>query len=187
VERLGPLFLDTAQWLSEKMPELRFVIPAATNALSFAIKKQIRMLKPDLPVTVVDGHSREVMSAVDVVLLASGTATLEAMLSQCPMVMAYRLAGLTHAVIRGCGLLKVPYVSLPNLLAGREVVPELLQYEATSYNVGEAVHELLQNAAARRIQLDAFREITAVLRRNAGERAAEAILKLLSDRPVTTG
>ncbi|HET7394893.1 MAG TPA: lipid-A-disaccharide synthase [Gammaproteobacteria bacterium] len=187
VERLGPLFLDTAQWLSEKMPELRFVIPAATNALSFAIKKQIRMLKPDLPVTVVDGHSREVMSAVDVVLLASGTATLEAMLSQCPMVVAYRLAGLTHAVIRGCGLLKVPYVSLPNLLAGREVVPELLQYEATSYNVGEAVLELLQNAAARRIQLDAFREITAVLRRNAGERAAEAILKLLSDRPVTTG
>ncbi|MGH8401207.1 MAG: lipid-A-disaccharide synthase [Gammaproteobacteria bacterium] len=187
VERLGPVFLDTAQWLSEKMPELRFVIPAATNALSFTIKKQIRMLKPDLPVTVVDGHSREVMSAVDVVLLASGTATLEAMLSQCPMVVAYRLAGFTHAVIRGCGLLKVPYVSLPNLLAGRKVVPELLQYEATSYNMGEAVLELLQNAAARRAQLDAFQEITTVLRRNAGERAAEAILKLLSDHPVTTG
>ncbi|MGH8371512.1 MAG: lipid-A-disaccharide synthase [Gammaproteobacteria bacterium] len=185
VERLGPVFLDTAQWLSNKLLEVRFVIPAATNALSFTIKRQIRMLKPDLPVTVVDGHSREVMSAVDVTLLASGTATLEAMLWQSPMVAAYRISGLTHAIVRGCGLLKVPYVSLPNLLAGREVVPELLQYDATSENLGAAVLGLLQDEGARHAQLEAFREITAGLRRNASVHAAAAVLKLLSDRPVT--
>lgn len=186
VERLGPVFLDAAQWLSEKLPELRFVIPAATNALSFTIKKQIRMLKPDLPVTVVDGHSREVMSAVDVALVASGTATLEAMLWQCPMVAAYRISGLTHAVVRGCGLLKVPYVSLPNLLAEREIVPELLQYDATSEHLGAAVLKLLQDETARRAQLEAFRRITAVLRRNASTHAAAAILKLLPDRSAIT-
>ncbi|HET7921493.1 MAG TPA: lipid-A-disaccharide synthase [Gammaproteobacteria bacterium] len=181
VERLGPVFLDTAQWLSEKIPELRFVVPAATNALSFVVKRQIRMLKPDLPVTVVDGHAREVMAAADVTLLASGTATLEAMLWQCPMVVAYRIAGLSHALVRGCGLLKIPYVSLPNLLAGREIVPELLQYAATPENLGAAVLELLQDPEARRAQLTAFGEITAELRRNASERAAEAILKLHAD------
>lgn len=182
VERLGPVFLDTAQWLIEKLPEVRFVIPAATNALSFTIKKQIRMLKPDLPVTVVDEHSREVMAAADAVLLASGTATLEAMLWQCPMVVAYRVSGLTHALVRGFGLLKIPHVSLPNLLAGREVVPEFLQYKATFENMGAAILELLQNETMRRAQMDAFREITAILRRNASERAAEAVLKLLPSR-----
>lgn len=185
VQRLGPVFLDTAQWLLEKVPDLRFVIPAATNALSFAIKKQIRMLKPDLPVTVIDGHAREIMSAVDATLLASGTATLEAMLCQCPMVVAYRVSSLTHALVRGFGLLKIPSVSLPNLLAGRKLVPELLQYEATSDNLGAAVLRLLQDESARQSQLDAFREITAVLRRNASERAADAILKLVSGSRAT--
>ncbi|HEX6550388.1 MAG TPA: lipid-A-disaccharide synthase [Gammaproteobacteria bacterium] len=180
VERLGPVFLDTAQRLNEKMPEVRFVIPAATNALSFTIKNQIRTLKPDLPVTVIDGHSREVMAAVDVALLASGTATLEAMLWQCPMVVAYRVSGLTHALVRGAGLLKVPYVSLPNLLAGRKVVPEFLQYDATSANMGTAVLKLLQDEAARNAQLEAFSRITATLRRNASERAAEAVINLVS-------
>lgn len=185
VERLGPVFLDTAQWLIEKLPEVRFVIPAATNALSFTIKNQIRMLKPDLPVTVVDGHSREVMAAADAVLLASGTATLEAMLWQCPMVVAYRISGLTHALVRGCGLLRIPWVSLPNLLAGRELVPEFLQYNATAINMGSALLELLQNETARTAQLDAFHSLTEALRRNASERAADAVLKLLQDRPVT--
>jgi len=180
VERLGPVFLDTAQLLLEKMPELRFVIPAATNALSFTIKKQIRMLKPDLPVTVIDGHAREVMSAVDAALLASGTATLEAMLWQCPMVVAYRVSAMTHALVRGFGLLKIPSVSLPNLLAGRKLVPELLQYEATAENMGAALFKLLQDDGARQAQLDAFREITGVLRQNASQHAAEAILKLAS-------
>lgn len=186
VERLGPLFLEVAQWLIEKVPNVRFVIPAATNALSFTIKKQIRMLKPDLPVTVIDGHSREVMSAVDATLLASGTATLEAMLCQCPMVVAYRVSGVTHGLVRGLNLLKIPYVSLPNLLAGRRIVPELLQYQATPENMGSALLELLEDGTARQAQLSAFREITAVLRRDASERAAEAVLKLVSDQAAAT-
>ncbi|HET7651029.1 MAG TPA: lipid-A-disaccharide synthase [Gammaproteobacteria bacterium] len=180
VERLGPVFLDTAQRIIEKVPDVRFVMPAATNALSFVIKNQIRMLKPDLPVTVIDGHSRDVMAAVDVALLASGTAALEAMLWQCPMVVAYRVAGLTHALVRGFGMLKVPYVSLPNLLAGRSVVPEFLQYDATAANLGTAVLKLMQDEAARRAQLEVFLRLNATLRRNASERAAEAVLKLVS-------
>jgi lipid-A-disaccharide synthase len=180
VERLGPVFLDTAQRIIEKVPEVRFVMPAATNALSFVIKNQIRMLKPDLPVTVIDGHSRDVMAAVDVALLASGTAALEAMLWQCPMVVAYRVAGLTHALVRGLGMLKVPYVSLPNLLAGRRVVPEFLQYDATAANMGTAVLRLMQDETARRAQLEVFVKLNATLRRSASARAAEAVLKLVA-------
>ena len=182
VERIGPLFLDTAQWLAEVLPQAHFIIPAATPTLNRLIKQQLRMLKPDLPVSVVEGHSREVLGAVDVALLASGTATLEAMLWRCPMVVAYRIAASSYALLKGLRLLRVPYVSLPNLLAGREVVPEFLQYRATPFNLGTAVLQLLRDASARAAQLQVFSELGAGLRRQADQRAAEAILGLLGNR-----
>lgn len=183
VERLGPLFLETAQWLSHELPHARFVIPAATAALGRAIKDQVRRLKPDLPVTVVDGHSHEVMAASDAALVASGTVTLEAMLLGCPMVVSYRLAGISYALIRGCNLLKIPYVSLPNLLAGREVVPEFLQYDALPERMGQALLSILQNGQVRRAQQDAFRELSAALELDASARAADAVLSMLAARP----
>ena len=168
VERLGKLFLDTAQWLATRRPDVRFVVPAATPALNQLLKRLARSYGPDLPVTLVEGHSREVMGAADVVLLASGTATLEAMLLGCPMVVAYRLAPLSHAIIRGLRLLKIPYVALPNLLAGRELVPEFLQSRATPEFMGEALLTLLEDPVARAAQSEGFRALAGVLHRQIG-------------------
>ena len=183
VERLGPLFLDTAQWLAAHRPDVRFVIPAATPALNRLLKRLVRIRAPDLPITLVEGHSRDVMGAADAVLLASGTATLEAMLLGCPMVVAYRLATLTHAIIRSFRLLKIPYVALPNLLAGRELVPEFLQSRATPEFMGEALGVLLEAPAARMVQLEGFHALAGVLRRDADQRAAEAVLALVASHP----
>lgn len=180
VSRLLPLFLRTAQWLALERPELCFVIPAATPRLNQFIKFKLRALEPDLPVTVMEGHSREAMATADAVLLASGTAALEAMLLGCPTVVAYRLAPLTHAIIRGLGLLKIPYVSLPNLLAGRELVPEFLQARAVPDAMGEALLKLLEDPAARAAQLEGFKALAGVLKRGADERAADAVLALAS-------
>ncbi|HSN19021.1 MAG TPA: lipid-A-disaccharide synthase, partial [Gammaproteobacteria bacterium] len=148
VQRLGPLFLRTAAWLNEKLPELHFVIPAATPELNQLLKRQIRSNEPDLAVTLVQGHSHEALGAADAVLLASGTAALEAMLFKCPMVVAYRVSTITNAIIRGFGLLKIRHVSLPNLLAEKELVPEFLQYNATPEKLGPAVLRLLTDRSA---------------------------------------
>lgn len=187
VERLGPLFLETAQWLLDKVPEVIFVIPAATPALSRLIKQQIRTLKPDLPVQVVEGHAREVMGAVDVALIASGTATLEAMLWGCPMVVAYQVTTGTYALVKGLHLLRVEYVSLPNLLANGNVVPEFLQYKALPHDMGTAVVKLLQDNALRTKQLECFTSLSRMLRKGANDRAAEAVLELLAGPPSAAG
>lgn len=179
IERLGPLFLETAQWLSDALPEVQFVIPAATNALSFLIKRQIRSLKPDLPVTVIDGHAQEILGAANAGLIASGTATLEAMLWRCPMVVAYRISAGSYALVKGLGLLRVPYVALPNVLASREIVPEFLQYRALPHNLGGALLKLLQDSHTRDTQLACFVRLEQDLRRGASARAAEAVLALV--------
>jgi lipid-A-disaccharide synthase len=181
VERLGPLFLETARWLLDRLPRLNFVIPAATQALSKLIQQQIYMLKTDLPIRVVEGHSRDVMEAVDAALIASGTATLEAMLWRCPMVVAYRVAASSYALVKGLRLLHIKYVSLPNLLADREIVPEFLQYRALPSDMGAALLKLLQYPDARAAQLKSFDALGRVLRRQAEECAAEAILELLAE------
>ncbi|MHB8423632.1 MAG: lipid-A-disaccharide synthase [Gammaproteobacteria bacterium] len=187
VERLGPLFLDTAQWLAEELPELKFIIPAATPALSRLIKNQVRMLKPDLPVSMVEGHARDVLGAADAALIASGTATLEAMLWRCPMVVAYRIAASSYALVKGLGRLRVTHVSLPNLLAGRAVVPEFLQYRAIPCNMGTAMLKLLQDKTERTAQLEAFATLSSILRCGTNERAADDVLGLLGKHATAAG
>lgn len=178
VARLGPLFLQTAAWLNQQLPELHFVIPAATPDMNQLLKRQIRVLEPDLPVTLVEGHSHEALGAADAALLASGTAALEAMLFKCPMVVAYRISSLSHAIIRGLGLLKIRHVSLPNLLAEKELVPEFLQYRATPEHLGPAVLQLLTDRSAREAQVRGLQALTGVLRVGADQRAADAVLAL---------
>ena len=182
VQRLGRLFLDAAAWLALKDPALKFVIPAATPSLNRFIKTQIRRFQPDLAITLVEGHSRDVMGAADATLLASGTAALEAMLLKCPMVVAYKLSALSHAYIRTFDLLKIPHVSLPNLLAERELVPEFLQHQATPANLGAAVLKLLTDPRARAAQIEGLGALAGNLRRGADERAADAVLALLDSR-----
>ena len=182
VRRLGPVFLRTAAWLSQRKPEVQFVIPAATPALNQLLKRQIRSLEPDLPVTLVEGHSHEALGAADAVLLASGTAALEALLLRCPMVVAYKVSSLTYNVVMGLKLLKIKNVSLPNLLAERDLVPEFMQARANPEELGPAVLKLLDDKQARDAQLRGLEALTGVLRVGADARAADAVLGLADSR-----
>ncbi len=177
VERLGSLFLAAARWIQTSRPDLQLVIPCVNRDRERQVQGLVESLEVALPVTIVRGRSREVMAASDVVLLASGTATLEAMLLKKPMVVGYRLSNLSYALVSR--LVKVPHVALPNLLAREPLVPELLQDDATPEALGAAVLERLENEDERTRLTEAFTELHLQLRQNADEKAADAISELL--------
>lgn len=182
VTRLTGEFLRTAAWLRKRDPRLRFVVPAATPRIREFIENRLAAAGSALEVTVIDGRSRDVMAAADAVLLASGTAALEAMLLKRPMVVSYRVSALTYALVRLLRLLRLPYVSLPNVLAGRAVVPECLQGRARAEIIGPEILRLLDDEAARRAQVDVFHDVRKQLRRNASAQAAEAVLELIETK-----
>ncbi len=175
VQRLGSLFLDAAERLRGLRPGLHFVLPCASAERR--VQLEAMLAGRELALTLVDGRSHEVLAACDAVLIASGTATLEALLFKRPMVVAYRVAPLTYRILKR--LVKSPYVSLPNLLAGRFLVPELIQDAATPQALAEALAPLLDDGA---VQTEGFDAIHRTLRRGASARAAEAVLQLL-ERP----
>jgi len=179
---IGPLMIETMHWLHKQRPELKFIVPLADNER----RQQFEKLLADgggssLPLTLVDGRSREVMAASNVVLLASGTATLEALLVKKPMVVVYKWHKLTHAIISP--LVRTEYVSLPNLLAGEALVPEYIQEQATLEQVGPAVLKRLEPEATTILE-KRFREFHLQLKQKANERAAEAVLGLLEKRQI---
>ncbi len=177
VALLGQLFLDAARLCLKENPELSFVLPAANPARRQQIDAMLAEAG-DLPVTVLDGQSHLAMEAADVVLLASGTTALEAMLLKKPMVVSYKTGWLTHAIISR--MLKVPYVSLPNLLAGRELVPEVLQDDATAQRLAELLLARLGDSApAIKLRSD-FTQIHQQIKCNGNEKAAEAVLSVIA-------
>jgi lipid-A-disaccharide synthase len=131
----------------------------------------------ELPVRLLFGHAHEAMAASDAVLAASGTATLEAMLLKRPMVIAYKMAPLSYRLMRRMGYL--PYVGLPNILAGRFVVPEFLQDDATPEKLAGALLGLLDDKEGSARIAETFREIHLMLRQNTAEKAAAAVLAAL--------
>ena len=176
VEMLSADFLRTAQLLRERYPELEVVVPLV-NAKRREQFEQIKaQVAPDLTVHLLDGQAREAMIASDAALLASGTAALECMLAKCPMVVGYRMKPFTFWLAKR--LVKTPYVSLPNLLAGREVVKELLQEECQPQALASALEPLLANSETRHEMHDLFRELHQRIRCNADEQAADAVLEL---------
>jgi len=177
VSRLGPLLLETALWLNTRRPELRFVLPAATPCLYETLAGMQAERAPALPLTLVQGQSREAMAAADVVALASGTATLEAMLLKRPMVVAYRVAPATAWLARR--LVRVSHFALPNLLAGQELVPEFIQEAATVENLGPAVLRWLDEPLARERLTAEFDALHRELRCDASRQAADAVVELL--------
>lgn len=177
VRRLGPLFLETAQWLHAQQPDLHFLLPAATPQLHDLLKRMQSELASDLPLTLLQGHSREVLSIAEVTLLASGTATLEAMLLKRPMVMAYQVAPVTAWIARR--LVRITHFALPNLLAGHTLIPEFIQETATVLNLGSAVLHWLEDAAACNAVTAEFDALHTELRRNASHQAATAIIELI--------
>jgi lipid-A-disaccharide synthase len=132
--------------------------------------------RTDLPLTLLFGHSHEALAAADLALVASGTATLETALFKTPMVIAYRQSPLTSALMRG--MVYLPYVGMPNILAGEKLVPELLQDDANPAALAGALLALLRDTAAQRRQIERFREFHHLLRQNAAEKAADAILEV---------
>ena len=183
VERLGEVFLQAAAQVAAQVPGLRIVIPAANPACRQAVEAQVAAAKlPAGAALLLDGRAREAMVAADVVLLASGTATLEAMLAKRPMVVGYRVARGTQVLVRATGLLKTDRFSLPNVLAGEMVVPELIQEDCTPENLSQAVLAWLRDPAAMAALEPRFREIHISLRRDASARAADVIEALVARR-----
>lgn len=179
VSLLAPLFLQTAQQCLKVMPELHFLIPAANTARWQQLKKLMAGI--DLPITLFEGKSHEVMGASNAVLMASGTTTLEAMLLKKPMVVAYKMAPLSYAIISR--LLKTPYVSLPNLLANEMLVPELIQQHATIESLSTALLKILRDESGNRLLQEKFVELHQQLRCLAGDRATQAVLDVMELRP----
>ena len=177
VERLGGLFLEAAKWIQSRRPDLQLAIPCVNGEREEQVRALVDALDVKLAVTIVRGRSREVMAAADVVLLASGTATLEAMLLKKPMVVGYRLSNLSFRIVSK--MVKSPYISLPNLLAQKSLVPEFIQDDATPQSLGDAVLERLENPQERERLTTAFTEIHQTLRQNADEQAASAIAALI--------
>ena len=177
VALLGQLFLDTARLCLKENPELSFVLPAANPARRRQIDGMLAEYE-DLPVTVFDGQSHLVMEAADVVLLASGTTALETMLLKKPMLVSYKTGWLTYAIISR--MLKVPYISLPNLLAGRELVPEVLQDDATAETLAELLLARLGNSALALTLRSEFTKIHQQIKCNGNEKAAEAVLSVIA-------
>ncbi|MGD8164737.1 lipid-A-disaccharide synthase [Pantoea sp. FN0307] len=176
VEMLSADFLKTAQRLREKWPQLEIVVPLV-NARRREQFEQIKAaVAPELPVHLLDGQGREAMIASDAALLASGTAALECMLAKCPMVVGYRMKPFTFWLAQR--LVKTDYVSLPNLLAGRELVPELLQDECQPERLAAALEPLLAQGETRNRLLATFTELHQQIRWNADEQAAQAVLEL---------
>ncbi len=178
VSMLAPLFLETAKTLGSRLPGLRVVIPAA-NADRLTQLRDLIAGAGLADVELVDGRSREVMLAADAVLMASGTAALEALLLKRPMVVAYRMAPMSWALVRR--LVKTPFAALPNILAGERVVPEFIQEDATVDNLVGAVTALLDGGAEDQVQR--FGEIHQSLRLGFAERSADALLALASSHP----
>lgn len=175
VARMGPVFLQAAALLMAREPGLRFVLPCA-NAER---REQLRALLPENngAIHLLDGQSRVAMTAADAVLLASGTAALEAMLLKRPMLVCYRMAPLSYAIISR--MLKVPYFSLPNLLAGAPLVEELVQDAVNPANLATKVSALLHLDAARQREIDArYRAVHVALSGGASAKAAAAVLAL---------
>ncbi len=176
VERLAASIVGAARWLVARRPELSFVAPMATSAVRERFEAALGTHGAGLRCTVVDGQARTAMGASDVVLLASGTASLETMLVKRPMVITYRMAPATWAI--GRRLLYVDHVGLPNILAGGSLVPELLQDAATPERLGAAVLAWLEDPAACARLDERFAALHATLACDADERAADAVLEV---------
>lgn len=177
ISRLGAVFIATAQRCLAQDQTLRFVIPCANAERRAQVLALLQAQGAGDQFMVFEGNSQQAMQAADLVLLASGTATLEAMLLRRPMVVCYRLAPLTWML--ASRMLKVPYISLPNLLAGERLVPELLQDDVTPEKIAAALQDWLEHPERQSELVQRFADIHGSIRRDASTQAAEAILDLL--------
>jgi lipid-A-disaccharide synthase len=176
VEMLSADFLKTALQLRQTYPDLHIVVPLVNAKRREQFERIKAEIAPDLPAHLLDGQARDAMIASDAALLASGTAALECMLAKCPMVVGYRMKPFTFWLAER--LVKTPYVSLPNLLAGREIVKELLQTECVPEKLSAALLPLLSGGAESHQLQETFLTLHESIRWDADEQAAQAVMEL---------
>ena len=176
---MADTFIATAKLLAQKIEQPLFLVPLVSRETREIFEAALyRANAPELPLTILFGHARDALAAADVALVASGTATLEAALLKKPMVITYKMAGASWLLMRRMGYL--PYIGLPNILAGEFVVPELLQHDATPENLAQALHNALKDSVVRARLPQRFSAIHRELKRNTAEQAARAVLPLLA-------
>lgn len=180
VEKLARPFAGAADLLAKRFPGLVSIAPMVTPELKELFGAVCAKEAPAASVRLLDGEARTVIAAADVVLVASGTATLETALIRRPMVVAYRLGAVTAFVLRTLGLVKVSHFSQPNLLAGEELVPEFFQSAANAKNLADALAHWLTHPEEVGRVCGAFASIHRRLRRDGAERAAAEVAELLS-------
>jgi lipid-A-disaccharide synthase len=179
LELHADLVIETARRLHGLRPQLRFFVPLATRETREYFEQRLYALEArELPITILFGHARLALQAAEVALVASGTATLEAALARCPMVVTYRVKPLTHWLVKRKALL--PYFSLPNILAGEFIVPELLQDDATPENLAQALLNWLDNRVARERVRRRFEALHASLAAGHDARVVRALMPYLS-------
>jgi len=180
LKQLSARFIQTALQCQEQMPSLVFVAPFATEKTRKFFSETMQGITPDLNIRLIDGHSREVMTAANVILLASGTATLEALLLKKPMVVAYRVSEITYQILRH--MVKIKHLSLPNLLSGEELVPEFIQADATVENLSHKLLEFFQDSEKLRHLSHRFLDIHKSLLQDSNNNAASAVQALLDSK-----
>ncbi len=179
LELHADLVIETARELLKKRPEMHFFVPLATRETRDYFEQRLYALEAkELPITILFGHARLALHAAEVALVKSGTATLEAALARCPMVITYRLNWLTYWLARRQAVL--PYFGLPNVLAGEFIVPELLQDDATPGNLAQALGNWLDNKAAREHLRARFASLHAALAKGHDERIVQALAPYLT-------
>jgi lipid-A-disaccharide synthase len=176
---MADLFVKTAQLIYQQIDDVHFLVPVISRETRWMFEEVLRRNDADqLPLNILFGHAHLAIEAADAVLVASGTATLEAALLKRPMVIAYRVSQLTWQIVRR--MIYLPHVGLPNILAGRKIVPELLQEDATPERLAETLLQLVRDKQATQEIQREFKAIHILLRQNTEEKAAQAVLNYLS-------
>ena len=180
VKQLALTYIETARLILKKLPDARFLVPLASRETRMIFQQVLfDHDAQELPITMLFGHAQDAMIAADVVLVASGTATLEAALLKRPMVITYRLPAISWWLMKRKGY--QPYYGLPNILCGRFVVPELMQEDATPENLAQALLNLVGDGELVAQLEKTFTELHLALRQNTAQKAAAAILPYLKD------
>lgn len=178
IDKLLPTFIAAARLLHAALPNLQFLIPSANSQCKEVIEQHVRQL--ELPNTrILDGQAQTAIVASQAVLLASGTATLEAMLCKRPMVVAYKISPITYFIVKLFGLIKVSVFSLPNILSGKKLVPELIQTQCTPSAIAEELQPLLMQPEKQEALQAEFLAVHLQLKKDAAHQAALAVLELI--------
>lgn len=181
LQYMAATFVLAAHRFRQEVHDVHFVCPTVTRQTRDMFERTLHeQQRTDLPLTLLFGHSHEALAAADIALVASGTAALEAALFRTPMVVTYRQSPITWMLMRA--LLYLPYVSLPNILAGELLVPELLQDAATPAALSAALVDLVRDSQAQRRQIERFGDFHHLLRQNTAAKAADAVIGVLEGK-----